>query len=167
VFNGWQRGGGGWQGGELQLAAAAPVRAGCRRPGAAPPARELCACGATGRGGLVVLQTPPHPPSTGDAPSFPQTNPERAAPQDYSFKVQVPGRDAAGKVYTVGRADVDLAAHAAAAGAAARGAAAPKIVPIIFKARAWGGGLGGWGERGEELGAGGRAEEEGPRGKGG
>lgn len=59
--------------------------------------------------------------------------------QMYSVKVQVPGKDGAAKIFTVGKAELDLAAFAAAAGPPGARAAPPpaasKLVPIVFKVR--------------------------------
>jgi len=50
--------------------------------------------------------------------------------KEYSFKIQVPGKDGAGKMFTVGRADLDLAAYATAEKA---GAPSAKMMPVLFK----------------------------------
>ena len=49
--------------------------------------------------------------------------------QEFSFKVQVPGKDGAAKMFTFGRTEMDLATFATAE----RGAPVAKIVPIVFK----------------------------------
>jgi hypothetical protein len=61
----------------------------------------------------------------------PPARTKTARSQDYSFKVQVPGKEGGGKMFTVGKADVDVAMFASAAKATAT-----KMIPVIFKVRA-------------------------------
>ena len=51
--------------------------------------------------------------------------------QEFSFKVQVPGKDGAAKMFTVGRTEMDLATFATAE----RGAPVAKIVPLEGRSR--------------------------------